>query len=83
MEAKPSPFGDASHTTTTRDTENSRAESKEDWERVVGVRKVGVTCCWDFAEDEIVAKHDDVHGHGDTVADALEDLAERLRRRSD
>ena len=83
-------FGEKdTHDTTTRDSENSRDgvssryESQADWERVLGARNMGVSCFWHFDKDQIIAKCDGTEGHGDTVADALGDLAKRLRRQSD
>lgn len=80
-------FGDEeSHDTSqrdsekSRDTENSRNESEEEWERGIGARDMGISCFWHFDSDEIEAKYDGAEGRGDTVADALEDLSEELRR---
>ena len=79
---------DADDTTTRdseslRDTESSRSESDAEWERSIGARDMDIWCYWHFDSDEIEAKYDGKEGHGNTVADALEDLAERLRRQSD
>lgn len=85
MDARQSPWADDTSDTTNRDTENSRDsanpryESDAEWERVLGARDMEVSCFWDFADDQIEAKHDGVTGHGDTVIAALEDLCEQLR----
>ena len=77
----PNPFDeDATRDTNSRNSENSRSESDVEWERSIGARDMDIWCYWHFAEDQIEAKYDGAEGRGDTVADALENLAEELRR---
>ncbi len=83
MDAKTSPWADGKSGATDTTTGNTRVESKEESERLFGARKMGVSCFWHFDKDQIVAKHNGVHGRGDTVVEALEDLCEGLRRRTD
>lgn len=80
----PNPFAEEdTHDTNSRDSESSQSESDTRWERLDGRQKMEISCFWYFADDQIVTEYDGVQGYGDTPADALEDLAERLRRRSD
>lgn len=80
----PSPFGENDTLdTNSRDPQSSQSESDTRWERLLGKRKMEISCFWHLADDQIVTKYNGVQGCGDTAADALEDLAEGLRRRSE
>jgi hypothetical protein len=74
------PLDEDTDDTTTRDSRNSRSESDVEWERSIGARDMDIWCYWQFDSDEIEAKYDGTEGRGDTVADALADLAKELRR---